>query len=71
MTGQITTIYRDERQAVESEPAPAMLTPKGHRYRKRLINARTAADDTVRKELTAEERTTLIRLLKLIADLEF
>jgi DNA-binding MarR family transcriptional regulator len=47
------------------------LTPKGHKYRKRLINARVAADDKLRKELTPEERTTLLRLLKLIAELEF
>jgi len=47
------------------------LTPKGHKYRKRLINARIAADDKLRKELTPGERTTLLRLLKLIADLEF
>jgi DNA-binding MarR family transcriptional regulator len=47
------------------------LTPKGHKYRKRLMNARIAADEKLRKELTAEERTTLLRLLKLIAGLEF
>jgi hypothetical protein len=41
------------------------------KYRKRLINARMAADDKLRKELTPEERTTLLRLLKLIAELEF
>lgn len=47
------------------------LTPKGHRYRKRLINARMAADDRLRKELTPEERATLLRLLKRVADVEF
>ena len=47
------------------------LTPKGHKYRKRLINARVAADDKLRKELTPDERTTLLRLLKLITELEF
>ena len=47
------------------------LTPKGHRYRKRLVNARVAADDRLRKELTPDECTTLLRLLKLVAELEF
>jgi DNA-binding MarR family transcriptional regulator len=46
------------------------LTPKGHEYRKRVIKARVAADDKVRKELTAEERATLLRVLRLIAELE-
>ena len=40
-------------------------------YREVLIHARMAADDKLRKELTPEERTTLLRLLKLIAELEF
>jgi hypothetical protein len=36
-----------------------------------VIKARVAADDKVRKELTAEERATLLRVLRLIAELEF
>ena len=47
------------------------LTPKGQKYRKRLINARADADDKLRKELAPEERATLLRLLKLVAELEF
>jgi len=47
------------------------LTPKGHKYRKRLINVRVAADDRLRKELKPEERATLLRLLKLVAEIEF
>lgn len=47
------------------------LTPKGHEYRRRLIRVRVAADEKVRKELAPQERTTLLRLLKLIAELEF
>ena len=47
------------------------LTPKGRAYRKRLIEARVAADDKVRKEVTPEDRATLLRLLKLVAELEF
>jgi DNA-binding MarR family transcriptional regulator len=60
-----------ERKAKAGRAIHVALTPKGHKYRKRLINARMAADDKLRKELTPEERTTLLRLLKLIAELEF
>jgi len=60
-----------EKKATSGRAIHVSLTPKGHRYRKRLINARIAADDRLRKALTAEERTTLLRLLKLIAELEF
>src|ERR1700723_4320066 len=60
-----------ERKAKSGRAIHVTLTPKGHNYRKRLINARIAADDKLRRELTPEERTTLLRLLKLIADLEF
>jgi len=47
------------------------LTPRGEKYREHLIRERRAADEKVRKELTAEDRTTLLRLLKLISELEF
>jgi DNA-binding MarR family transcriptional regulator len=60
-----------ERKAKSGRAIHVRLTPKGNKYRKRLINARIAADDKLRKELTPEERTTLLRLLKLIAELEF
>lgn len=60
-----------ERKAKSGRAIHVMLTPKGHKYRTRLINVRMAADDKLRKELTPEERTTLLRLLKLIAELEF
>lgn len=60
-----------ERKAESGRAIHVGLTPKGHQYRKRLISARVAADDKLRKELTPEERTTLLRLLKLIAELEF
>jgi DNA-binding MarR family transcriptional regulator len=59
-----------ERKAQSGRAVHLTLTPKGRKYRKRLINARIAADDKLRKELTPEERTTLLRLLKLIAELE-
>jgi DNA-binding MarR family transcriptional regulator len=60
-----------ERKAKSGRAIQVTLTPKGHRYRKRLINARIAADDKLQEQLTPEERTTLLRLLKLIAELEF
>jgi len=60
-----------EKKAKSGRAIHVMLTPKGHKYRERLINVRMAADDRLRKELTPEERTTLLRLLKLIAELEF
>ena len=60
-----------ERKAESGRAIHVTLTPKGHNHRKRLINARIAADDKIRKEMTPEERTTLLRLLKMIAELEF
>jgi DNA-binding MarR family transcriptional regulator len=60
-----------ERKAKSGRAILVKLTPKGHNYRKRLITARMAADDKIRKELTSEERVTLLRLLRLIAELEF
>src|SRR5215468_6051444 len=46
------------------------LTPKGSKYRERLIKARLTADENVQRQLTLDERATLLRLLKLIAELE-
>jgi DNA-binding MarR family transcriptional regulator len=60
-----------ERKAKSGRAIHVTLTPKGHKYRTRLVNARMAADDKLRKELAPEERTTVLRLLKLIAELEF
>lgn len=60
-----------ERKAKSGRAIHVRLTPKGHTYRKRLIRARVAADEKLRKKLTPEERTTLLRLLKLISELDF
>lgn len=46
------------------------LTAKGRKYRARLIQARVAADESVRGQMTSEERETLLRLLKLVAECE-
>ncbi len=60
-----------EKKAKAGKALPIQLTPRGEQYRERLIQARRAADEKIRKEMTAEERSTLLRLLKLVADLEF
>jgi DNA-binding MarR family transcriptional regulator len=60
-----------EKKAESGRAIHVKLTPKGHRYRERLIAARIAADDRVRKELTPADRATLLRVLRLIAELEF
>lgn len=60
-----------ERKAKSGRAIHVKLTAKGHNYRKRLIEARLEADDRVRKELKPEDRATLLRLLRLIAELEF
>lgn len=60
-----------ERKAKSGRAIHIRLTSKGTRYRDRLIQARIAADESIRHQLTSDERTTLLRLLKLIAELEF
>jgi DNA-binding MarR family transcriptional regulator len=60
-----------ERKAKSGRAIHVQLTRKGNQYRERLIHARVAADETVRRQLTSEERASLIRLLKLITELEF
>jgi DNA-binding MarR family transcriptional regulator len=47
------------------------LTPKGEKYHQTLIQHRRQADEKLREALTAHDRATLLRLLQLIADLEF
>ena len=46
------------------------LTAKGNKYRENLIRERRAAEEKLRKELTEEEIATLMRLLKVMAELE-
>jgi len=60
-----------ERQAKSGRAIDITLTAKGNKYRQRLIQARVAADETVRRQMTPAERETLLRLLKLIAECEF
>jgi DNA-binding MarR family transcriptional regulator len=60
-----------ERKAKSGRAIHVQLTPKGKKYRERLIEARRAADEQVRLQLTPDERATLLRLLQRIAALEF
>ena len=60
-----------ERKAKSGRAIHVHLTAKGHKYRERLIQARVAADESVRQQMTPQERETLLRLLKLVAECEF
>jgi DNA-binding MarR family transcriptional regulator len=60
-----------ERKAESGRAIHVRLTPKGNKYRERLIKARMDADESVRHQLTPDERATVLRLLKLIAELQF
>ena len=60
-----------ERKAESGRAIHLQLTSKGNKYRERLILARVAADEVVRKRMTSAERETLMRLLKVVAESEF
>jgi DNA-binding MarR family transcriptional regulator len=60
-----------EQEAKSGRAIQLRLSPKGKRYREKLIEARAAADESIRKRTTPEERCTLLRLLKLVAECEF
>jgi DNA-binding MarR family transcriptional regulator len=60
-----------ERKAESGRAIQVQLTAKGRKYRERLIEARAAADESVRRQMTSQERDTLLRLLKLVAECEF
>jgi DNA-binding MarR family transcriptional regulator len=60
-----------ERKAQSGRAINVNLTAKGNRYRDRLIKARIAAENFIRQKMATEERKTLLRLLKLIAECEF
>jgi DNA-binding MarR family transcriptional regulator len=46
------------------------LTPKGEKYREFLVKERRGAEEKLRGGMNAEERTTLIRLLGIVAEFE-
>jgi len=60
-----------EQQAKSGRAILVKLTAKGRKYRDRLIEARVAADKSVRQQMTSEERETFLRLLKVVAECEF
>jgi DNA-binding MarR family transcriptional regulator len=60
-----------EKKAESGRALLVQLTAKGNRYREYLIKERQAVDEKLRKELTPEDRDALIRLLKVVAELEF
>jgi len=60
-----------ERKADSGRALLVQLTAKGTRYREFLIKERQAAEEKLRKELTPEERATMVRLLKVVAEVEF
>lgn len=60
-----------EQKAKTGRAIQVRITPQGTRYRERLIEARMAADEAVRQQMTAKERETLLRLLRLVAECEF
>ncbi|HTQ96479.1 MAG TPA: MarR family winged helix-turn-helix transcriptional regulator [Candidatus Acidoferrum sp.] len=59
-----------EKKAPTGRAIQLSLTGKGTKYREQLIQVRKAADEKVREALSAEDRSTLLRLLKWVADLE-
>jgi DNA-binding MarR family transcriptional regulator len=62
--------HLSEKKAPTGRAILVSLTAKGTKYREQLIKARIAADEKLRTALTTDDRSTLLRLLKQIADLE-
>jgi DNA-binding MarR family transcriptional regulator len=60
-----------ERKAKSGRAIHVRITTKGAEYRQQLIEARMAADDAVRQQMTNAEREILLRLLKVVAECEF
>jgi DNA-binding MarR family transcriptional regulator len=59
-----------ERKAKTGRAIHLQLTAKGSNYRERLIRERRSADEAVRRQMSAEEQETLMRLLKQVAECE-
>ena len=59
-----------ERKADSGRALLVHLTAKGNRYRDYLIKERRAVDEKLREKLTPREVSTLIRLLRIAAELE-
>ena len=59
-----------ERKAESGRALLVQLTAKGNKYREFLIKERRAAEVKLRQELTPDEITALLRLLKVIAEVK-
>jgi DNA-binding MarR family transcriptional regulator len=60
-----------EQKPTSGRAIQLQLTPKGKKYRERLIEARAAADESVRRQMSSQECEVLLKLLKLVAECEF
>jgi DNA-binding MarR family transcriptional regulator len=60
-----------EKKAKSGRAIHVQLTAKGKKYREKLIEARVAADESLRRVMGPDEREILLRLLKLVAECEF
>lgn len=60
-----------ERKAKSGRALLVQLTAKGNKYRDNLVRERRALEEKLRKELTLHEIYLFLRLLKLVAELEF
>jgi DNA-binding MarR family transcriptional regulator len=57
-----------ERKAERGRALLVQLTAKGNKYRESLIKERRALDDLLRQHLTPDDISTLVRLLKRVAE---
>lgn len=60
-----------ERKATTGRALLLRLTRKGEKYHQRLIQHRRSADEKINQALTAQDRATLIRYLKITAEMDF
>ena len=60
-----------EKKAKTGRALLVRLTAKGQKYREFLIAERRSADGKISLVLTPDERSTLLRLLNIVADVEF
>jgi DNA-binding MarR family transcriptional regulator len=60
-----------EKKANSGKAILVALTSKGEKYRSHLIAQRRAADERIRQQLTPEDHAALVRLLKLVTEVEF
>jgi DNA-binding MarR family transcriptional regulator len=71
----IKTMVREglvsEKKAASGKAILIQLAAKGNKYREHLVEVRREAEKELRKKLTAEECRTLLRLLNVVAEMEF